>query len=196
MKYVSLPRSINSVAIAVIGLALTSGATLADTTKTIKGTFHASDGKKGSYVETVATDGDAVTVTFVYKDKATKETSTEVTTTTKVSDDSYTVAYSHTDFGTTAAFTYNKTIDKVAGGFTGKGTYTNADGTKGTVTSIDSGAGEVDVVSSTYAPASGDVGAHDLVVEEDGVSSVTIRTITVDPSGAVKSALVTRVPKD
>ncbi len=194
-----LPRSVNPLAVAAFaafGLLFSSGAAFAQTMKTIKGNFHSNDGNDGTFVETVATNGDSKTDTVVYTRKSDHATSTDITTkVTNPANDSYTVAYSHTDFGSTAEFTSNKTVDKVKGGFFGSGTFTTAAGVTGTLRTLETNAADVNVISNAYLPATG-AGTNDLRVEEDALGFVVTRTLSVDPSGTTKSIVTTRTFRD
>jgi hypothetical protein len=189
MKHLLLPRNITALAataFAAIGLVLSSGAVHAETTKTRKGAFKSTDGNRGTFIETVVTNGDTKTDTFVYTRGSDKETSTDITTTTDVSATSHTVSYSHTDYGSTTPFVSKKTVDEVKGGNFGTGTYTNADGVSGTFRTLETSAGSVSVVSAAYIPSTG-AGTNDLRVEEDTLGFKVVRTLSVDPAGTTSS---------
>ena len=195
MKHSYLPRNVHALtvtAIAAVGLLLTSGAALAQTTKTIKGHFHSTDGNHGIYVETIATDGDTETKTVVYTREPDKETSTDITNTVGKGTGTRTVAYSHTDFGSTAEFTASKTITKVKGGFVGTGTYTTAAGVTGTLKTLETFAADVSVVTATYTPSTGTGDTTDLRLEEDALGFVAVKDITIDPNGNTVSYINTR----
>jgi hypothetical protein len=200
MKQSFLPHHINTLAVAAfaaLGLMLSSGAAFAQTTKTIKGNFHSNDGNNGSFVETIATDGDSKTDTLVYTRRSDKATSTDIfTTVTNPTNDSYTVAYSHTDYGSTAEFTSNKTVDKVKGGYFGSGTYTTATGITGTLRSLETKASDVGVTSTAYLPSTGTAGTNDLRVEEDALGFKVVRTLSVDSNGTTTSVITTRTFRD
>jgi hypothetical protein len=196
MKHLQLPRNIRHLAITAIaaaGLIFTSGAALAGTTRTVKGVFHRTDGKNGTYVETIDTDGDTVTDTVILTLKDSKETATDITT--KVTDSathSYTVAYTHTDFGSTAQFTSNKTVDKKKGGEVGTGTYTDVAGVSGTFTTLETSQGDVGAVTAAYTPSSGAKGTSDVRLEEDALGFKAVRYFTLLPSGNTTSLVTTR----
>jgi hypothetical protein len=192
MKYATPPRhslTLAASAIAAVGLLLTAGLAQAQTTKTIKGHFHSSDGNRGTYIETVDTNGDVVTDTVVYTRQSDKETSTDISIVTgkDTGTGTYTVAFSHTDYGTTAAFTSMKTVVYVKGeGHVGNGTYTNADGVAGTFRTLEYYVKDIKIESSAYVPSTG-TGTNELRVEEDALGFKTVRTLTVAPDDKITS---------
>ncbi len=197
MQHSYLPRQFNAfaaTAIAAFGLMLSTGAALAQTTKTVKGDFRSSDGNSGTYVATIAVNGEVTTETVVYTRSSDQETSTDITTTTKdPADKSRTISYSHTDYGSTAEFTSNKTIAKVKGGFSGSGTYTTAAGTTGTLTSLESSASGVSAKTTTYTSSAGKVTTN-LRLEEDALDLgiVAIKVLALNPDGTTTATVTTR----
>jgi hypothetical protein len=197
MKHSYLPHrsfTFAATAIAAVGLMLTSGLAQAQTTKTIKGRFHSTDGNSGNFVETIDTDGDVVTDTVVYTRNSDQETSTDITTVTgkDTGMGTYTVAFSHTDYGATAAFTSNKTVDYVkGGGHVGMGTYTTATGTTGTFRTLETVASDVKIVSTAYVPATG-TGTNELRVQEESFGFTAIRDLTLDPDGKATTVYTIR----
>jgi hypothetical protein len=181
-------------AVAAVGLMFTSSLAQAQTTKTIKGHFHSTDGNSGSFVETVDTDGDVVTTTVVYTRNSDKETSTDISTVTgkDTGVGTYTVAYSHTDYGTTAAYTSNRTVDYVkGGGHVGTGTYTTAAGVTGTFRTLETFVNEVKITSFAYLPATG-TGINELRVEEDEFGFTAVRDLTLDATGKATTVYTIR----
>jgi hypothetical protein len=198
MKRTTLPHSFTLLAVtafAAIGLLASAGAQPLETSKTIKGEFNSTDGNHGTYVETTATEGNVETITIVYTRQSDKETSTDITVKTPdTATKSYTVSYSHTDYGSTAKFTSDKTVDKVKGGYVGSGTYTNADGVSGKFRTLETTVDGINVISAAYIPATG-TGTNELRVEQDALGFIAVRTLTVTPTGATTSVITTRYPK-
>jgi hypothetical protein len=179
---------------AAVGLMFTSGLAHADTTRITKGRFHSTDGNGGRFVETVVTDGDVVTETVVLTRNSDQETSTSITTTTgkDTGTGTYTVAYSHTDYGATAAFTSNRTVDYIkGGGHVGTGTYTTATGVTGTFRTLENRVSDVKITSFAYLPATG-TGTNELRIEEDTFAYTAVRELTLDPDGTATTVYTIR----
>ncbi len=159
---------------------------------TLSGNFRATDGNSGAFVETItansATSRSAVTVFTRAKDGA---TSTDKSSTVINPDGTRTVDFSATGYGATASFTSHKTVSKETHGqFSGQGTYTTAAGVSGTLTTLETRAEIVSVVSTVYLSAAGLT--SDLRLEEDGFGFTTVKTINLDPAGKVTTVVHTR----
>lgn len=158
--------------------------------KTLKGTFHSSDGVSGKFVDTIEVNGATTTEKRVLTRKSDGATSTDTTVTTKTSDTSETVVYTHVGYGTSATYTSTKTVTKVKGGATGLGTYTDANGVSGTLKSLDTTSGLTDI-SATQATDANNAVTTDLHTQETDADRGLIKDITVAPDGTVSSTVST-----
>ena len=161
--------------------------------QTHSGNFKSTDGNSGTFVNTVtvnsATSKSDIVVFTRSSDGAKKTDSTD---TTINSDGTRTVAHSDIDYGATAAFTSTKTLTKEKHGqFVGKGTFTTAAGTTGTLTTLETKAETVNVVSAVYNNSTTGV-TNDLRLEDDGFGFVTVKTLSLDPTGKLTETVTTR----
>ena len=203
MKTIRL--TLPTLALAALGFALlpahASAQTATETTSTLtfpvthtfSGNFKSTDGNSGTFVNTVTTNSatskhDVV----VFTRSSDSETKTDTTDTTTNADGSRTVAYSSLDYGATTPFTSNKTITKEKHGqFVGTGTYTTAAGVSGDLTTLESKADIVDVVSAVYNSSSTGI-TNALHLEEDGFGFVTVKTLDLAPGGKLTVVVTTR----
>ena len=161
--------------------------------QTRSGNFKSTDGNSGTFVNTITTTspttkGDVV----VFTRSSDGKTKTETTNTTINGDGSREVAYSSVDYGATAPFTSNKTITKEKHGqFVGTGNFTTADGTSGTLTTLETKAETVNVVSAVYNNATTGI-TNDLRLEDDGFGFVTTKHLNLDPTGKLTVFVTTR----
>jgi hypothetical protein len=158
--------------------------------RTLKGTFHSSDGVTGKFVETIDVNGDTTTDKRVLTRKSDGATSTDTTVTTKTSDTSETVVYTHLGYGASAAYTSTKTVTKIKGGATSAGTYTDASGGAGTIKSLDTTAGLTSISATQSTDASNAV-TTDLHTQETDADRGLIKDITVAPDGTVTATVST-----
>ena len=186
-----------TLALAALTLSLAPARVSAQTTypvvHTYSGNFKSTDGNSGTFVNTVtttsATTKDDV---VVYTRSSDSETKTDTTDTTINGDGSRTVAYTSMDYGATAAFTSNKTITKEKHGqFVGTGTYTTAAGVSGDLTTLESKADIVNVVSAVYNSSTTGI-TNDLRLEEDGFGFVTVKHLDLAPGGVLTVVVTTR----
>ena len=174
------------------GLFLTAGTLSAQTTKTIKGDFKSSDGNKGTFVRTVVTNGATTTDTTVFTRKSDEATRTDVETRTANTDGTHAVTVSHLDFGATAAYTAQKTVsNEKHGEFVGKGTYTTPTGDTGTLSTLESANGPINVVSATHTSATTGV-AQFLDLDDDEFAFSASKHIELAPDGTVTAVLTTK----
>ena len=167
------------------------------------GNFRYNDGtttSAGTFVETHATSGTTTTDTVVYTLTSTGATSTDTTATTTNTDESKTVVYTHTAFGATASFaatvtfpaytttrTTNRgsTITRTSASPYGTGTFTAADGTTGTLTTI-----VADGIEATDLNDATTGLTREL--REDGDGFASSKTYSVSPAGVVTITSLTR----
>ncbi len=160
---------------------------------THSGNFKSTDGDSGTFVNTI-TDTSATTKTdvVVFTRSSDNATKTDTTTTTLNADRSRTIAHSSVDYGATAPFTSNRTITREKHGqFVGTGTYTTASGDSGTLTTLETKAETVNVVSAVYNSATTGI-TNDLRLEDDGFGFVTVKRLSLDPSGKLTEVVTTR----
>ena len=119
-------------------------------------------------------------------------TQTDTTNTVKNSDGSRTVDYTSTSYGATTAFSSHRTITKEKHGqFVGTGTYTTATGVTGTLTTLETSAETVNVVSAVYNSATAGI-TNALRLEDDGFGFVTVKRLDLDPAGKLTVIVTTR----
>ena len=172
-------------ACATFGLApMTASAQSTDGTTTIDGDFKFSDQSKGTFVETITISGAVSTDVTIYTRKSDNATSTDNKTTTTNADGSRLVTFSHNDFGATAQFTSSKTVtpEKHGEAF-GNGTFTNADGTSGVFTTLETRVTGVEAISATYTTSTGVT--QDLHVTERELRFTGVKAISLNPNGTV-----------
>ena len=174
-----------------VGLMLTATAS-AQTTKTYSGVFHSTDGNSGTYVRTTTVNGDTLSSTIVYTRESDKATATDTYTRTTDAEGDRTVTINDKDFGATASYVAQKTVTKEKHGqFVGKGTYTTATGDTGTLSTLESKAAFVDVLSDIHtSPTTGVTQFLDLRDREFGFT--VIKHITLAPNGTVTTVVTTR----
>ena len=160
---------------------------------TRSGNFKSTDGNSGTFVNTITTTS-ATTKTdvVVFTRSSDSATRTDTTDTTINEDGSRTIAHSSVDYGATAPFTSNRTLTKEKHGqFVGTGTYTTAAGVTGTLTTLETKAETVSVVSAVYN-GSGVGITNDLRLEDDGFGFVTNKVLSLDPTGKLTEVVTTR----
>lgn len=162
-------------------------------TRTLTGNFKSTDGNSGTFVETITLNSaTSKSDTTVYTRSKDGESRTETSSTVTNADGSRTVDYSDTEYNATAPFVSQKTITKESHGqFYGQGTYTTAAGVTGTLTSLETRADSVNVVSTVFKAADGTV-ANRLRLEDDGFGFVTVKAIDLDAAGKVNTVVHTR----
>ena len=174
-----------------VGLLLTATVS-AQTTKTYSGVFHSTDGNNGTYVRTTTVNGATLSSTIVYTRESDKATATDTYTRTTDGEGNRTVNIDDKDFGATAAYVAQKTVTKEKHGqFVGKGTYTTATGDSGTLSTLESAGGFVNVLSNIHtSPTTGVTQMLDLRDREFGFTAV--KHITLAPNGTVTTVVTTR----
>ncbi len=161
--------------------------------QTRSGNFKSTDGTSGTFVNTITTSS-ATTKSdvVVFTRSSDGKTKTDTTNTTTNGDGSREVAYSSVDYGATAPFTSSKTVTKEKHGqFVGTGNFTTADGTSGTLTTLETKAETVNVVSAVYNNSTTGI-TNDLRLEDDGFGFVTAKHLSLDPTGKLTVEVTTR----
>ncbi len=168
-------------------------ATIYPVTQTRSGNFKSTDGNSGTFVNTItATSATTKEEVVVFTRSSDGKTKTDTTNTTINGDGSRTVAYSSVDYGASAPFTSNKTLTKEKHGqFVGTGTFTTATGTGGILTTLETKAETVNVVSAVYNDSTTGI-TNDLRLEDDGFGFVTTKHLNLDPTGKLTEEITTR----
>ncbi len=163
-----------------------------DTTKTITGHFKDSDGNKGKYVTTITTNGTTTTEQTIRTRRSDGDTSTDTSTRVENTDGTKTDTYSHNDFGTTAQYVSTKTVtpEKLNEEYA-TGTFTNAAGVSGTLTSLRSTIGNVDTLSTTRTSSQGT--STELRLKDSELGYTADKFITLNTDGTITTALDTHI---
>lgn len=199
---ITLSTKFLPLALGVTALGFSAGSLLADepvypVVHTTSGVYKNSNGEGGTFVETVTKNSaDSTSDVIVYTRGSDQATSTDTRNVTKNGDGTKTVDYRSTQFGSTAAFASHKTITREKNGqFVGTGTYTTADGTTGTLTTLESQAETVNVVSAVYR-STDDAITNDLRLEDSEPLFHVVKTIHLGPDGKATTLVHTRYVTD
>lgn len=194
-----LSTKLHVLALGTLALGMASPLALADDAKTYpvvhttSGVFQNSNGESGTFVETVTLNSaDSKSDVTVFTRKSDQATRTETRDLTKNDDGTRTVDYRDTEYGSTAAFSSHKVLTREKDGqFSGAGTYTTADGTTGTLTTLESKAETVDAVSAVYRTSAGAI-SNDLRLEDSEPSFRVVKTVHLAADGTVTTLVHTR----
>ena len=162
----------------------------------ISGNFKSTDGVSGNFQQTEIPYSVKSSITTVILTRSTDQaTRTETTTDLTNADGTRTESLTVTDYGATTSFTSSRTITSEGRGQSvGQGTYLAADGTTGTLTTLETQPSPgVDVLSTVYnSPGAGI--SHEQRTQTTLAGKTVIKTLNIDPSGNVTSVVQTRIP--
>ena len=119
----------------------------------LSGTFKSTDGVSGTYKETeIVYDARSTSTTLTFTRSTDQATRTETTEDVTNADGTLTENFTSTDYGAASSFTSSRTITRQGRGqSTGQGTYLAADGTGGTLTTLETASSlGVDVLTTIY----------------------------------------------
>ncbi len=158
------------------------------------GNFKGTDGVSGTFRQTAVPYSDKSSIiTVIFTRSTDQATRTETTTALTNDDGTVTESFTVTDYGATASFTSSRNITQEGRGQSvGQGTYRAADGTTGTVTTLETqSALGVDVLSTVYNSPTAGV-SHEQRTQTNLAGKTTVKTLTIDANGSVTSVVQTR----